>query len=409
MLGEKKMPINTVFRNKDGDPVCSGWLPEGYKPAAAKIESDFKNIDMPYIVWLKAGNSEGKEWFWRFLKKYGGLKSKITAENRFMFYDEYLDTNAISLLNTKNIRLAKRFPLTDEELNELRNVLIKRRDSLLKLNTGLIEYIIQSIYGECGAKLYEADINGQKKYLVLTACIMGSEYGTFSRAVYNMNMQNQQMLNSMHSMLGSSWFGRQQSMPQQQPGFDVRSNVPFGQHRTDNLTSATLTWDILNFAGFISPVEPSESEVRDFLSFVRTAELHENFRQFIEQVQQVMINQKMQANKMIFNGWQQTMKVQQQCFDKSFNAMKSVSDMSFKMTQDRIASDNAAFDNSVRKQHEAIMGVNTYEKTDGSTVEFSVAADRVFQNTNDPSITVGIEGAGPGYVPFGWTELNKLK
>ena len=135
MLGEKKMPINTVFRNKDGDPVCSGWLPEGYKPAAAEIESDFKNIDMPYIVWLKAGNSEGKEWFWRFLKKYGGLKSKITAENRFMFYDEYLDTNAISLLNTKNIRLAKRFPLTDEELNELRNVLIKRRDSLLKLNS----------------------------------------------------------------------------------------------------------------------------------------------------------------------------------------------------------------------------------------------------------------------------------
>ena len=129
----------------------------------------------------------------------------------------------------------------------------------------------------------------------------------------------------------------------------------------------------------------------------------------LEQVQSQAIMNQIQTNQMIANGFQQATRVQQQCFDKSFAAMKSLSDMNYQMTEHRMAVDNAHFDHMSRMQHEAIMGVNTYQRPDGSTVEFSTMADRVFEKNNDPSLTVGFEGSGPDTVPYGWTELTKLK
>lgn len=54
--------------------------------------------------------------------------------------------------------------------------------------------------------------------------------------------------------------------------------------------------------------------------------------------------------------------------------------------------------------HEAIMGVNTYVRTDGSTVEHSVVSDHVYQNRYGD--TVGFSGGDPGPMP-GWTELER--
>ena len=54
--------------------------------------------------------------------------------------------------------------------------------------------------------------------------------------------------------------------------------------------------------------------------------------------------------------------------------------------------------------HEAIMGVNTYVRTDGSTVEHSVVSDHVYENRYGD--TVGFSGGDPGPMP-GWTELER--
>jgi len=61
-------------------------------------------------------------------------------------------------------------------------------------------------------------------------------------------------------------------------------------------------------------------------------------------------------------------------------------------------------DHVQRMRHEATMGVNTFEREDGTTYEFSTQADRVFENDFDPRVHVGTEGSGPDYVPDGWTE-----
>ena len=52
MIGEKKMEANTTFYDKSNAPVCKGWLPEGYQPAIAEVESDRSNTDFPMIIWL---------------------------------------------------------------------------------------------------------------------------------------------------------------------------------------------------------------------------------------------------------------------------------------------------------------------------------------------------------------------
>ena len=53
------------------------------------------------------------------------------------------------------------------------------------------------------------------------------------------------------------------------------------------------------------------------------------------------------------------------------------------------------------------MGVNTYTRTDGTNIEADVRFDRVFQRENDPTQLIGAPNTAD--VPFGWTELEKLK
>ena len=414
MIGEKKMTPNTVFYDKEKMPVCVSWLPEGYIPYVAEVEADHQNKDMPLIIWLTSADNQGRRMFSRVFRKYKFDKSKITANERFVEYDEYLDTNAASILKTTDIRLVRRFWLNDHELDEMRNRLIIIRDFYNKISTNDIEYIIQGLYGASGAKLYEAEINGEKRYLLLTVRMFASEYGIVNKLLQNTQKSYQDMLNSMNGFNRNSggYFGGVQpyQQPVQQPAsFDTNPDTPFGQHRTDGFTSSYIIWDIHNFSGMESPVEPNEDEARDFLSFVKSTDYHPKLVQAIEQTQQMMIMNQMQSNQMIMNGFQQQLRTQQQCFDRSFNAMKSVSDMNFDMTQHRVAADNAAFDRQARRNHESVMGVNTYQRTDGTNVEISVGADRVFQSSNDPSTVIGISGAGPDTVPFGWTELEKLK
>ncbi len=417
MIGEKKKTPDTVFYDKSEMPVCVSWLPEGFTPYVTEIEPDHDNQDMPLIIWLSASDGHDRKLFSRVFRKYKFDKTKLTADNHFAEYDEYLDTNAVAILKTRNIRLVRRFCLNDEEMDELRNRLINIRDFYNKISSNDIEYIIQGLYGASGAKLYEADINGQKRYLLLTVRMFASEYGIVNKILQNTMSGYQDMINSMQNLNRSSggyFGGYQQYQPYQQPvrqpvSYDTDPDTPFGRHRTDGFTSSYIIWDIHDFSGMETPEEPTEDEVRDFLSFVKSTDYHPKLVQAIEQTQQMMIMNQMQANQMMMNGFQQQMRMQQQSFDRSFNAMKSVSDMSFDMTQQRIAADNARFDRSVQMNHEAIMGVNTYQRTDGTNVEFSVGADRVFQKTNDPSTVVGISGEGPDIVPSGWTELTKLK
>ena len=58
-------------------------------------------------------------------------------------------------------------------------------------------------------------------------------------------------------------------------------------------------------------------------------------------------------------------------------------------------------------RHEATMGVNTYVRTDGTTVEHSVVSDHVYQNQYGD--TVGVSGPELDRSLFpDWTEIGRL-
>ena len=62
-----------------------------------------------------------------------------------------------------------------------------------------------------------------------------------------------------------------------------------------------------------------------------------------------------------------------------------------------------------RLRHESMMGVNTYEREDGTTYEYSTQADRVFENNINQNLHFGTENYHDDYVPDMWTELNRKK
>ena len=405
------------FINEKNEYCCDGWIPDGYKPLA-KLEPN-GNPDVPVVVWAFAKNNNGKEMFTRIRKLYSFPKSKITEQNRFREFDEYLDHNAAEILKTNNLRLVRRFPISSAEEEELRNLLIKKREDYYKIyNSSFLKCVIQGLYAAKGGKLYEGDVNGVKKYALLYTTIIASEYGTYSPMNNRMQAQNDQLLNSIMGMVGGrsgGLFGgisspNQYNQPQMNNNpvqFDTDPRTPIGRHRTDGLSSAVMSWQIFYFSGFVSPTMPTDREISDFFRFRDSVRICQPLSRSIEQLQTAIVNQNIMTQQAITNSIQQATRSQQASFERSQAAIKSLGEFRDQLMQQRIADDNARFDRSVRRNHEAIMGVNTYTRTDGTNVEVSVAADRAFQRENNPNLV--IDAPSGADVPFGWTELEKLQ
>ena len=60
-----------------------------------------------------------------------------------------------------------------------------------------------------------------------------------------------------------------------------------------------------------------------------------------------------------------------------------------------------------RWRHESMMGVNTYDREDGTTYEHTIQDDRVFEHNLDSNTHFGTHDYYDDYVPDHWTELNR--
>ena len=70
------------------------------------------------------------------------------------------------------------------------------------------------------------------------------------------------------------------------------------------------------------------------------------------------------------------------------------------------SADEESLDDRIqRRRHEAMMGVDTYEREDGTTVEHTTMDNRVFENNLDSRERFGTEHYYDDYVPDGWSEL----
>ena len=266
------------------------------------------------------------------------------------------------------------------------------------------------MYGAIGGKLYEAEVGGRKKYLFLRVQMSAEEVGSYSPSLLQSQQRTASMLHSMQSMIGSPFMGMNPFQPQQPaaiPGIDTDPTTPFGRHRTDGLTSNEIRWSIYCFGGFLSDTLPTKDDICTFYKFLNGLRIAPSFKQQLDQIQNQLINQQIQTQQQTSRIMGQMVRDQQASFERQNQIMKSTSDFQDQMFRQRMAADNDAFDRRTRQQHEMIMGVNTFAGADGTTVEADVRYDRVFQNDGNPTQLIGAGFTAD--VPFGWTELDKLK
>lgn len=406
---DKKQMKNVVFCNKNKYPCCVGDIPEGYSPSG-RLENFPDNADTPILVWASANDNTGRQMFCRYAKNHFYPKAAMPPNTRFMPFDEYLDNYAIQLLGKNQLRLCKRYPLSAKEEQSIRNALDQDSQLVKSKSRGdMLQIVIQGLYGGGGAKLYSAVRNGKTQYLLLYALIYGMEQGSYSpmtRAMYAKNMQN---LQQMQMMTGRSFvLPPDPAMQNAMAPIDVNPSVPFGQHSTAGLNEAVLFWRIAPFGGFLSPEMPTETEYKQFLHFVHSISIHRLVQNQINEFQRSYMQRTIQDQNTAFQIGQQMIRDRQKSWDRQQGIMRDLNDHRDRISAEMRESANADFDHRSRLQHESMMGVNTFGRTDGSTVEYSVNADRVFQHNNDPDLTVGVSGTVDP-PPMDWTELEKLK
>ena len=208
-------------------------------------------------------------------------------------------------------------------------------------------------------------------------------------------------------------------------GYGITENItgePFGQASTGPSMLSSASWNIPYITYMITD---SKEDLKTFMNFVDSVEMTPELQNYVEQNRlQVLQYQRqkaqmetMQTQQMINSAWAQ----QQQAwaasdrlrdsihqdldnFHNSLNQQMAQNDMRF---QTGPSYGESSDDRIQRWRHESMMGVDTYERNDGTTVEYSNYADRVFENNLDSTSHFGTHHYYDDYVPEGWHELKK--
>lgn len=198
---------------------------------------------------------------------------------------------------------------------------------------------------------------------------------------------------------------------------------PFGQ-ATDNpyASASNCYWDI---HWIMSMVTENKDDIKIFMQFVETLKATESFKQqviqFKQQLSQYQIQQIQIKASQDQAMWNMAFANQQQQFaamdrlsnqlSRDMDEWRAGQNQMRQQMDSRITPSNTSFETSddriQRMRHESMMGVETYERNDGSTVEYSNMADRVFENNLDSTTHFGTHHYYDDYIPEGWHEMKK--
>ena len=208
------------------------------------------------------------------------------------------------------------------------------------------------------------------------------------------------------------------------PGFSENiTGEPFGQASDSmGLLTSNCSWRIPYVCYMISE---DKKDLGTFMNFVDSVELSQELMNYVRQLsqQQNAINaqrarleqMETQATINMLNAAQQqrfaamdrlsaSLSQDMDNFRSNLNASIAANDQRFNLGG---STGESSDDRLQRMRHESIMGVETYERNDGSTVEYSNMADRVFENNLDSTTHFGTHHYFDDYVPEGWHELKK--
>ena len=139
---------------------------------------------------------------------------------------------------------------------------------------------------------------------------------------------------------------------------------------------------------FLNPGDPAYQTLRQFTNGLR------NVQQELAKNQ--MIQAQVQAN-------QEQLRINQARLQQTLaDNSRAMSDMIMDSWNQKMASDSRIS----QARSEAIRGVNTYVRTDGSTVEHSVVSDHVYQNQYGDTLGVSGPAIDPSFIPD-WTEISR--
>lgn len=189
------------------------------------------------------------------------------------------------------------------------------------------------------------------------------------------------------------------------------SDLPYGETLDNPYASASnCEWEVPYLVYMITD---DKNDLKDFMSLVETISVEKDAISYGQQIQQQVARQ----NQMYFNnlfasqaqGWAAVDRMGQQLsqdldhFHNSLNQQMAQFDSRIDLGNNGESID----DRIQRMRHESIMGVDTYERGDGTTYEYDNSADRVFENNLDNTSHFGTRNYLDDYIPEGWHELKK--
>ncbi|MBR2806001.1 MAG: hypothetical protein IKE18_04390 [Oscillospiraceae bacterium] len=222
-----------------------------------------------------------------------------------------------------------------------------------------------------------------------------------------------------------SRIGIEYDIVQRQGVMENLSGMPFGQAGMNPYVfSQNCEWS-MPFVSYM--VSTDSKDLEGFMGFMETVEETKELRnyqkQLKEQVTQYQLNKARNDAMQNQAMWGMMFAQQQQqfaamdrltnsisrdldSFHNNLNAQMQQNDMRINTTP-QYQGGESLDDRIQRGRHEATMGVETYEREDGSTVEFDNRAERVFESNLDNTDHFGTHNYFDDYVPDGWHELNK--
>ena len=170
----------------------------------------------------------------------------------------------------------------------------------------------------------------------------------------------------------------------------------------------TVLWDVAAQALIAAPAADFDAQFQQVFCPVATAlEIHDDvvsltiseIQQHAAQIQQAT-NKRIAQNQAAFEAQQAAMRQRQAAFDSYNQSIQAASDAHHRQFMD---SSRQQFEHNAPDYSEAIRGVNTFTRSDGTEVELSVHSDRAYENQAGDVIG-GSGGFDPG---ADWTEIPR--
>mgnify|MGYP007069903450 CR=1 FL=1 len=203
--------------------------------------------------------------------------------------------------------------------------------------------------------------------------------------------------------------------------FENITGEPFGQANSMQADTSLASWTI---PYYITMISDKPEDLKVFMEFVDTLDSTQETKNYADQLDMQIRQfqrQKAQMENMQNQAmWNNLFAQQHQRFaamDRLSNQLsRNMDEWRAGQTQmreqldARLTPSNTQFETSddriQRWRHEAMMGVETYDRGDGTTVEFDNNAERVFENNLDSTSHFGTHNYFDNYVPDGWHELK---